>query len=77
MISLANFFDAFGRSIGAFLGGFLIDKFGYPMAMTATSLFIILSFVWWVPSLKTFEKDYSTIQKILEDHAILLRQQKS
>ena len=74
MISLANFFDACGRSLGAFLGGFLIDKFGYPIAMTFASLFTILSFVWWIPSLKTFIKDYEIVQKTIEDRAIELKQ---
>ncbi len=73
MISLANFFDACGRSIGAFLGGYLIDQFGYPKAMTFASLFTILSFVWWIPSLKTFIKDYETVQNTLKDHAEKLR----
>ena len=73
MISLANFFDACGRSIGAFLGGYLIIHFGYPKAMTFASLFTILSFVWWVPSLKTFIKDYETVQNILKEHAERLR----
>ena len=73
MISLANFFDACGRSIGAFLGGYLIDQFGYPKAMTFASLFTILSFVWWIPSLKTFVKDYETVQITLKDRAEILK----
>ncbi len=69
MISLANFFDACGRALGAFIGGYLIDHFNYPFAMTFASLFTILSFVWWVPSLKTYKKDYYEVQQIIQERA--------
>ncbi|TFH28539.1 MAG: MFS transporter [Promethearchaeota archaeon] len=69
MISLGNFFDACGRALGAFIGGFLIDNFNYPFAMTFASLFTILSFVWWVPSLKTYKKDYDDVQQIIQERA--------
>ncbi|UYP48759.1 hypothetical protein NEF87_005044 [Candidatus Lokiarchaeum ossiferum] len=73
MISLANFFDACGRALGAFIGGFLINTYNYPFAMTFASLFTILSFVWWVPSIKTYQKDYDEIQRILAKRAVQIQ----
>ncbi|MHA1746785.1 MAG: MFS transporter [Promethearchaeota archaeon] len=69
MISLGNFFDACGRALGAFIGGYLIDHFNYPFAMTFASLFTILSFVWWIPSLKTYKKDYDDVQRVIQERA--------
>ncbi len=69
MISLANFFDACGRALGAFIGGYLIDHYSYPFAMTFASLFTILSFVWWIPSIRSYTKDYEDIRDILQERA--------
>lgn len=69
MISVANFCDALGRSLGIFIGAIIIDTIGFPPAMTMAALFTIISFAWWLPGLKYIKKDISSIKEILEDRA--------
>ncbi|MHA1491389.1 MAG: MFS transporter, partial [Promethearchaeota archaeon] len=77
MISLANFFDALGRTFGIFLGAVLIDSVGYIPAMTMAGVFAVISFVIWVPGLKYVEKDVNSIKEILAERAKLIKQKKS
>ncbi len=67
MISLANFFDAVGRALGIFIGGYLIDTIGYSPALSVAVMFTILSFVWWLPALKYYRKDLHGVKQILAE----------
>lgn len=76
MISLANFFDAFGRGLGIFIGGYLIDTMGYSPALSVAVLFTALSFVWWLPALKYYKKDLHEIKKILSERGEAIKKEK-
>jgi len=75
MISLANFFDACGRGLGMLIGAIIliINPGNYTFVMSFAVLFTLLSFIWWVPAMKTYEKDFEEVKKILDHRAIELQ----
>jgi len=84
MIATAAFLDALGRALGAWFGGFMIDKFigwGSPLPISDTIVFSALTFgiisaLLWLPIYKHSKRDFEEIDLILEDRANELKKQK-
>jgi MFS family permease len=71
MISLANFFDACGRGLGILIGAIIliITPGNFTFVMSIAVIFTLFSFIWWVPAMKTYNKDYEEVKKILEQRS--------
>ena len=84
MIATASFLDALGRALGAWFGGFMIDKFigwGSPLPISDTIVFSALTFgiisaLLWLPIYKHSKRDFEEISSILEKRAEDLKKQK-
>ncbi len=71
MISLGRFFDACGTGLGELIGALILIFMPgeYTFMMSFAVLFTFLSFIWWVPALKFYRKDYEEVQNILSKRA--------
>ncbi len=77
MIAMASLLDAFGRALGAILGGILItttDSFSATI-FWATLIFGIISTGFWVPLFFTCEKDFQEVTATMKQRAEELKRQ--
>lgn len=79
MIAMASLLDAFGRALGAILGGILVtttDSFSATI-FWATLIFGIISTCFWVPLFFTCDKDFRDVTEVMKQRAEELKKQQT
>ena len=82
MIAAASFMDTIGRAVGAIVGSSLISFYmgrtAFPAAISIiwmTVIFGSISGLMWLPIYKYCNKDFVTVQKVLEERGKQIREQ--